>query len=599
MRSRTCLLLVAAAVVPLLVASPASAHSVLVSSTPQDGQVLATAPTTLDLGFSEAVDASATRVQLVDASGRRLLVSGIHSSRGNHVVARFPALPDQTYRLVWQTVAADDRHETSGLIVFRVGAGAAPSVSVPQDRLPNPLEAGLHWLLLMLSGGLVGALVLAGLMSRSARRRRFPAEVRSLVLSIGLASGVLAALVAPLLTVDQVGGAGRLLPLLTSAFGLRSAVVEAALLVLTGVAGYGRRRRVGRVVSTAAGVALVALAFASALLAHAATSIPRTMLEASHLLAAYLWFGVVLLVPVAALAAARQLALAAALRAELPSLLLAFGSLAMGSVGWLIVSGLLLTGDSVSTVDALLFSVFGRLLMIKIGLAFAAGLLGLRMHRRLRSYDPRVNERALAAEALVLVATLGCIGALVASAPAQGLRWQPGTTLAGSSEVAGEQDGLVESVTVSPNLAGRNFVEVRVFNSRRPAPAPVSAVGLTILGPAGESLKTAAHQSPDGGWAAPLDVIDRAGPWLVTLVVERRGSAPVTTRYTWTVAGRIGGPARAVVSTARVAPIAGVLAAGAGVVGLGGLMLVVRRRRRAPPTNRANLEPAYLRHALR
>ncbi|HEV7206368.1 MAG TPA: copper resistance protein CopC [Jatrophihabitans sp.] len=563
-------------------ASTAAAHAVLVSSNPSDGQVLASAPAAVNLGFSEAVDPSATRLELVDARGRHLVVGGVRASRTTHVVAILPRLPDQTYRLTWQTVSADDRHQTSGVLVFRVGTGAAPSFSEPRDRWPSIREATLRWLELILTGGLVGGLVLSALAARPASRPTGSAELRGRVLGLAAVSGALAAVAAPLLAVDRAGGPTRLWSLMDTPFGRRSAAVEGAILALVAIALAGRRRRVTRTGIGAAAAALGVLAVATAELGHGATSVPRTLLEASHLLAAYLWFGVVLLLPAVTLVGTRHPGRRARLRRELPSLLVSFGAVAGPAVGWLIVSGLLLTGDSASTVDALATSVFGRLLFVKLALAGIAGLLGLRMRRRVRSVDPRVTPRGLAAEAAVLLAALAAVGALVSSAPAQGLRWQPGTVLTGSTEVAGEQSGLVESLVITPNVAGRDFVEVHVFNSRRPAPSAVSGVRIALSGPAGERFVAPATRTAEGAWSTPVGVIDRAGRWSVRVQVERSGSAPVTATYAWRVAGHVGGPARELISTARVAPIMGGLAGGAAVLAVGaGLLGLARARRRA------------------
>ena len=66
-----------------------------------------------------------------------------------------------------------------------------------------------------------------------------------------------------------------------------------------------------------------------------------------------------------------------------------------------------------------------------------------------------------------------------AVAPAQ--RPSPATTAAESSASAAD---LVLSVAVEPNRPGENFVTVSVYNTRRPDPAPIQAVHLSLTGKA-------------------------------------------------------------------------------------------------------------------
>ena len=573
-------------------ASGADAHSVLVSSTPDDGQVLAAAPPSVDLEFTEAVDPAATVLDLVDSRGHRYPASGIHVAHETHIVGELPTLPAETYRLAWRTASADDRHETSGVIVFRVGPGAAPQTTVPPDPLPRPGEALLRWVILVCTGGLVGGLLLVAIGNRRGSRKPLADDVGALMLGVGLTSGALAAVAAPMLMSVQAGGVDRAVRLLPSPFAVRSLLSEAALLVLLGITLCQRHFGISRMRNVMAGGAVAVFATASALLGHAATSGPRTALEASHLVAALAWFGTVVTLPVVAIAAARRPGLAVQLRGELPNLLRAFGSIAVASLGWLIVSGLLLTGDSASTVDSLLTSVFGRILLVKLALALVAGLLGLHLHRRLRSTSDWAGMRALGAEALVLLGVLACVGALLSTAPPQGRRWQPGTTLTGTPTAAGESDGLLESVRISPNVPGHDFVDVDVFNSRRPAPAAITGVRVRLGGPNGESVELSARMTTGGTWVAPTDALDRPGSWTVIVLVERSGLPVVAARYGWVVSGRIGGPAHKVLSVARAAPIAGGAAAAVGALVLLALCVAgLRRRHPAGSTPAVIAEP--------
>ena len=138
-----------------------SAHSVLLSSNPSDGQVLSTAPASITLVFTESVDPAMTVIDLVDLRGLRFHPRAVHLAHETNIVADLPRLPDQTYRVSWRTVSADDRHSTSGVVVFGVGARPNITASLPADPLPAPGEVLVRWTLLVSLGGLIGGLLLA------------------------------------------------------------------------------------------------------------------------------------------------------------------------------------------------------------------------------------------------------------------------------------------------------------------------------------------------------------------------------------------------------------------------------------------------------
>src|SRR3954447_16806026 len=142
--SRAVLLLVAVAGLLLLApAQQAQAHSFLTSSNPADGQTVAQAPRQLQLSFSELVVVRSTTVELTDATGQHLAVSGIRlaapdgggaaaDARGAadtedlvQLVADLPPLQQGSYRVHWRTLSADDLHRTEGVLAFGVGVAVS------------------------------------------------------------------------------------------------------------------------------------------------------------------------------------------------------------------------------------------------------------------------------------------------------------------------------------------------------------------------------------------------------------------------------------------------------------------------------------------
>ncbi|MDF6019934.1 copper resistance protein CopC [Streptomyces sp. JH34] len=127
-------------------ASPASAHAALTGSDPQDGAVVATAPTDVTLTFSEQIAMGDDSIRVLDPSGKRAdtgaprdLTSGGAVRYG---VQLHSGLPDGTYTVAWQAVSADS-HPVAGAFTFSVGAPSETTVALPSG------EAG---------GGLVGVL---------------------------------------------------------------------------------------------------------------------------------------------------------------------------------------------------------------------------------------------------------------------------------------------------------------------------------------------------------------------------------------------------------------------------------------------------------
>lgn len=132
-----------AAVAVFASAVPASAHDQLVSSTPGDGEQLASAPSTVSMTFSGellVLDSELTGavVLVVDESGTDW-VSGPVTVAGNTVTAPVdPEMPVAGYQVRWQVVS-EDGHPISGVIPFTIGdaepmpIGATPAGDGPAD----------------------------------------------------------------------------------------------------------------------------------------------------------------------------------------------------------------------------------------------------------------------------------------------------------------------------------------------------------------------------------------------------------------------------------------------------------------------------------
>ena len=173
-------------------ASPAHAHSELVSATPAQGARLAAAPSQIVLTFSTAMKAPATVA--VTAPDGTALLAGAPSVAGTAVTATLKASTQQgTYTYAFRAFSSDG-HQVTGQASFTVGSGEAsappatgsPSAgasttagantdSAPSTAMPSGEAGGTggfwsrHWWQVLVGVLLFGA---AAVLELAARRSR-------------------------------------------------------------------------------------------------------------------------------------------------------------------------------------------------------------------------------------------------------------------------------------------------------------------------------------------------------------------------------------------------------------------------------------------
>jgi len=108
----------------LALAAPASAHAVLVSSSPADGQVVPLSPAEVRLQFSEEVNADLGGITVLDAKGTRVDTgdSSPGATRDQLKASLAPDLPNGAYVINYRVVSADG-HPITGAVIFGVGEG--------------------------------------------------------------------------------------------------------------------------------------------------------------------------------------------------------------------------------------------------------------------------------------------------------------------------------------------------------------------------------------------------------------------------------------------------------------------------------------------
>lgn len=137
---RTRLLPLLAALVGLvaLLATPASAHSQLLSSSPAPGEAVET-PTTVTFVFNEALIDAGTEVSVTDAAGEVLPLTPSYPEPTT-VSVELPRLPDGAATVAWRVVSADG-HPIEGVLDIVVANPPEPSSSPSPSPSPEPSTA--------------------------------------------------------------------------------------------------------------------------------------------------------------------------------------------------------------------------------------------------------------------------------------------------------------------------------------------------------------------------------------------------------------------------------------------------------------------------
>lgn len=454
-------------------AAPASAHATLVSSTPAEGEVLATAPGEVVLTFDEPVQLVPDGLLAFDAAGEKVAIEA--SAGGEEVTGDLPDdLDDGTYVVTWRVVSADG-HPIAGSLTFHVGA-PSPKVVAPKVGPADPgavptLQAvvqGANYLALLLAGGLAVFLVWTsrGVRLTDAVRRRLVRTLRA----AAVVALLTAAAAVPLAGAYQLGrGVGGLFDLDV----LDPALVQDDLTVLAlqaaGLAATAWAAGVQRS-SLVVDLATALAVWSPALVGHTRAYEPTTLLvvtDALHLSAGAIWVG-------GLTGLALTLPSVAGRPADSALLLSRFTTLAGGLVAALALTGVLLGWRIVASWSDLVGETWGRLLLVKIGLVLV--VLAVAAWNRFRLV-PRVTDgighddrragaelvrRAVVVEAVGLVAVLAVTGFLTQKPPGGAADAPPATADTGVvTGTAGEDLKVLAVLDSGTGLQRRLIVQVQ------------------------------------------------------------------------------------------------------------------------------------------
>ncbi len=562
-------------------ATPALAHAQLLGTSPLSGSTVARQPQEVIFKFNQNVGGTLGAVRVYDAAGNEVDNLQVGHPDGNEHwmgVGLKPGLPDGTYTGTYRVISADT-HIVYGGLVFNIGhAGAAPRVTVA--GLIGRNEAGevtrvsfgvvrfLDYISLALFiGGFAFALIAWGpaLGSAGAEQRwRDAASAGAHRLVMVLAAAVGVGLIASVLGVLLQGASAAGVSLWTS---LKATVIEntlesrfgevwtaragvwlligAVLLAVRALGGavvprladgeeVGVHPRVLRPAMPVVALLMLACAYLTitpALAGHASIESPRGVFfpaDALHVLGASVWVGGIVCLLVAVPAATRRLE-----GAERTGLLLGtlsrFSPLALASVVAIGITGVTQAYIDVRTLDALVTSTYGLLVLAKSVLFLGLVALGWVNRERLLPALRRLAaaattpggagvlaRRSLRTELVLMTCVFGVTAALVSYAPPVDVAAGPFST--NTKLGAAELEMTVEPAHVGPNTVHLYLIDARTgapftatkeltASARLPAkdigPLPLKA---TLAGP-GHYILNSAVLSPGGEWQ--ITVIDR------------------------------------------------------------------------------------------
>lgn len=502
----------------MLSSRPAGAHATYSGSEPADGSVLAVAPKALTLRFGEDVTAAGGAATLRGVSGQAS-TSLVMTANGSSILVVLPPLTPDLYRIDWRVRDAFDLHPVSGTVAF---AFVPPSVTgTERERLVGGASAtyapsegpGPSWFeVTARAAALLGALVLGALLfvGRRHTRRLLLGRIAWVALSGGLGAQMV-------LQWNAIGSA-----VMSSPFAIVWCI---SVLAWIGFAVSDRpsSREVATSGRFAVGITAIA-ATATVMLGHGlASGIPAGVARAVHVASLAMWLACLAVV----------LATAIARRGEA---LQRFSRNAVYAAGLVLASGFALAARQVVTVDALLTTRYGRVLLVKLFLVAVVVVLGvIQARRQSRGLVLRVKAAALevcvGAVVVVIAAFLG------ASAPANGPDFATPKSPPAPARVTEQAADLAVSATMTPNRPGTNFIDVDVLNTRRPAPAPFASVTISVRDASQSSLgpSAVATSQSDTRYSVADARIAASGDAVIHVEVVRAGFPRAVVDIPWTV----------------------------------------------------------------
>jgi copper transport protein len=357
----------------------ALAHAALVRSLPaaqcfeltapdcQQNPVLPTPPTSIHLWFSESVQTVRHGIIVIAPSGKQVEF-GLVQARGGELEIAMASTEEGTYQVLWQVIS-DDTHPVRGNFLFSVGKTSQTlSDRVNQTAPELGSVSGLGLVLQVIGRWLhfAGfALAFGGLMGRVWSGLSYQNIRLWWLINLGIGALLLSEPFALLgqtssLQVGQIFDPDLIGDILSSSFGRVEGQHLGGAILLWVLTGFIRQ---GSPVAERVALGLgVLLALGDGQSSHAVTSGPLVVgliANTIHLLAMGVWLGGLAVLVVCPGLPDRQM-------------LIRFSRVALLCLGWLVISGLLMSGLHLSGFSDLFTTSYGRTLSIKVLIMFGA-----------------------------------------------------------------------------------------------------------------------------------------------------------------------------------------------------------------------------------
>jgi copper transport protein len=526
MTTRRRLAAVCATALAALVAAPgASAHAVLIGTTPGNDSVLEHSPELVALRFNEPVETAFGSVRVYDSTARRVDSGDVVRPNDRTVATPIDErLARGTYTVTWRAISAD-AHPVSGAFVFHVEAPGTRPEGIASDvlregtpRSVTALYTAARFLdfalLLLVAGGTASLVAVLGAAPGDLRRRLFRLIA---VFAGGLTVVALAGIV---LQGAAAGGFGLgealhwdvVSAVLDTRFG-KVWLAQAGLAALVAVLAFARRRE--------ALLPAAALVVTPSLAGHASVSGKLAFVaDVAHVAAAAAWTGgLAFLVLALVLARKDRWPLAAV---AVPR----FSALAVGAVAVLLVAGVVNGYEQVRAWRGLWDTTYGLLLLGKVALVLPLLLLGLynnryavpRLRRQIASAaEQRRFLRMASAELGLMVAIVGVTAFLVAEPPARA-----SVAPSGPYATIAQLGPLEVNLVVDPARAGDNDLHLFLLD-RSGQPAEVDDLRVLASLPSKQigPFRFTARRLAPGHFAVLGAHLALAGDWQLRIEARR------------------------------------------------------------------------------
>ena len=450
-------------------AAPASAHAALAATDPGNGTIVPDAPNKVTLTFTESVQLVSGKIQVLAPDGSRA-DQGEPSVAGATVTIPLRSGGGRGTYLVSYRVISADSHPVGGSITYSVGAASTPPTAAVDDTKVDPVVRGLipvgkylgyAGLVLLVGPAMVLALLWPHRLSRAGPSR---------VVWTGVGLVTFSTLMAIWLQVPYSLGTGLfdvrigdLRDVLGSTFGavmlVRLGVLCAAALLLRPLL-----RGTGE---TKTDLALLGVLGVAALATWPLTGHPTAspvagvsvVIDAIHLAAMSVWLGGLVMLVGFLLRQANE--------RELGAILPIWSRWAATAVSALILAGVVQALIEVSSLDGLVNSTYGQLILVKAGLAAGVLVVAWFSRRIVKSRaaeeKPRGLRRLVGVELAITAVVLGVTAALVQIAPPRTAEAaDTGSTTSTVSQTL-TSSTMAMQVDIFPATVGNNSIHLYAY----------------------------------------------------------------------------------------------------------------------------------------